>query len=250
MKEGIGNMNYNNNILYGSVMLVFLFAYSLAKSDDNEIYVNQVGATANIDLEQLGSGNIIGGLNSTHGSMTEFDLDGATMTLDVNQIGDNNKMLGDINADSLTGIFDFDGDTNSYTIQVDPGNSNSADNANINVDVDGSTNTMTLDLATNSLASGADIDTIVQGSSNTVHIDLDVDSGTSYIDLDGDSNTVDHNADGYAGVYFKLEHDGSTRSFDIDQQSTQDNDWLRVVSSGSGGSVCINQSDQGTSTSC
>jgi hypothetical protein len=244
-------MNNNfNKMMYGTVMLAFLFAYSLSYSDDNEIYVDQVGATANIDLEQLGSGNIIGGLNSAHGSMTPFDLDGATMTLDVNQIGNNNKMLGDINADTFTGIFDFDGDTNSYTIQVDPGNANSADSSNVNVDVDGSTNTMSLDLATNALSSGADIDTIVQGSSNTVHIDLDVDSGTNYIDLDGDSNTVDYNGDGYAGVYFKLEHDGSTRSFDIDQQSTQDNDWLRVLSNGSGGSVCINQSDQGTSTSC
>ena len=243
------NNNYNK-MIYGTVMLAFLFAYSLSYSDDNEIYVDQVGATANIDLEQLGSGNIIGGLNSAHGSMNPFDLDGATMTLDVNQIGNNNKMLGDINADTFTGIFDFDGDTNSYTIQVDPGNANSADSSNVNVDVDGSTNTMSLDLATNALSSGADIDTIVQGSSNTVHIDLDVDSGTNYIDLDGDSNTVDYNGDGYAGVYFKLEHDGSTRSFDIDQQSTQDNDWLRVLSNGSGGSVCINQSDQGTSTSC
>ena len=243
-------MNDNFNKITAIVFLALLVFAIGTNADDNEIYVDQIGATASIDLEQLGSGNIIGGLNSAHGSMTAFDLDGATMTLDVNQIGNNNKMLGDINADTFTGIFDFDGDTNSYTIQVDPGNANSADSSNVNVDVDGSTNTMTLDLATNSLASGADIDTIVQGSSNTVHIDLDVDSGTSYIDLDGDSNSVDHNADGYAGVYFKLEHDGSTRSFDIDQQSTQDNDWLRVVSSGSGGSVCINQSDQGTSTSC
>ena len=37
---------------------------------DNEIYVDQSGATANIDLEQLGSGNIIGGLNSAAGSLT------------------------------------------------------------------------------------------------------------------------------------------------------------------------------------
>ena len=63
---------------------------------DNEIYVDQSGATANIDLEQLGSGNIIGGLNSSAGSLTALDLDGATMTLDINQIGDTNKFLGDI----------------------------------------------------------------------------------------------------------------------------------------------------------
>ena len=229
---------------------LFLLLSCSAIADDNEIYVDQVGATANIDLEQLGSGNIIGGLQSAHGSMTAFDLDGTTMTLDVNQIGNNNKMLGDINADSFTGIFDFDGDTNLYTIQVDPGNSNSADSSNVNVDVDGSTNTFTLDLATNSLASGADIDTIVQGASNTVNIDLDVDSATNYIDLDGDSNTVNYDGDGYAGAYFKLEHDGNSRSFDVDQQSTQDNDWLRVTSSGNNGSVCINQDDQGTSVGC
>ena len=243
------NNNYNK-MVYGTVMLAFLFAYSLSYSDDNEIYVDQVGATANIDLEQLGSGNIIGGLNSAHGSMTAFDLDGTTMTLDVNQIGNNNKMLGDINSDTFTGLFDFDGDTNTYTIQVDPTNTYSADNSNVNVNVDGSTNTMTLDLATNALASGADVDTIVQGDSNTVHIDLDVDSATNYIDLDGDSNTVDYNGDGYASGYFKLEHDGNTRSFDIDQQSTLDNDWLRITSSGNNGSVCVQQNDQGTSTSC
>ena len=40
---------------------LFLFMFFSAFADDNEIYVDQVGATASIDLEQLGSGNIIGG---------------------------------------------------------------------------------------------------------------------------------------------------------------------------------------------
>jgi|TARA_R100001460_G_scaffold29353_1_gene58418 hypothetical protein len=242
--------NKFNNMFYGTVMLAFLFAYSLSYSDDNEIYVDQAGASASIDIEQLGAGNLVGGLNSSAGSMTPFDLDGASMSLDLNLIGDSNKFLGDITSDSFTGIFDIDGDSNQYTIQVDPNNANSADSSNVNVDIDGSSNTMTLDLATNALASSADIDTIVQGSSNTVHIDLDVDSGTNYIDLDGDSNTVDVVQSGYASGYFKLEHDGNNRSFDIDQTSTQDNDWLRITSSGNAGSVCVQQNDQGSSVGC
>ena len=68
-------------------------------ASDNEIFVDQVGATANIDLEQLGSGNIIGGLLATAGSMTALDLDGTSMTLDINQIGNTNKFLGDMYAD-------------------------------------------------------------------------------------------------------------------------------------------------------
>ena len=70
-------------------LLLLLSVNALAS--DNEIFVDQVGATANIDLEQLGSGNIIGGLTAVAGTMTALDLDGSSMTLDINQIGNNNK---------------------------------------------------------------------------------------------------------------------------------------------------------------
>ena len=60
-------------------MLTALTAYGA----DNEIYVDQSGATANIDLEQLGSGNIMGGLNSVAGTLTALDLDGLNLTLDM-----------------------------------------------------------------------------------------------------------------------------------------------------------------------
>ncbi len=69
---------------------LFLLLPMLAWAD-NEIYINQSGTTANIDLEQLGSGNIIGGLDAISGTMTPLDLDGSNLTLDINQIGDFNK---------------------------------------------------------------------------------------------------------------------------------------------------------------
>ena len=229
-------------------LLLLLSVNALAS--DNEIFVDQVGATANIDLEQLGSGNIIGGLTAVAGTMTALDLDGTSMTLDINQIGNANKFLGDMYADSYTGYFNFDGDTNTFTSKMDPNNTFGADNSNVNVQVTGGSNTMTLDLATVSLASGADIDWIIQGDSNVINSDLDVDSATQYIDLDGDSNTVTYDGDGYAGAYFKLEQDGNSRAFTVDQQSTLDNDWLRITSWGSNGTVCVNQDDQGTAVGC
>ena len=141
---------------------------------DNEIYIDQSGATANIDLEQLGSGNIIGGLNSAAGSLTALDLDGLSLTLDINQLGDTNKFLGDILGDSITGFFEFD----------------------------------------------------------------------------GDSNTLNFTGSGYAGGYFYLDQTGNSRTFNITQSSTQDNDWLKIISNGSNGTVCVIQNDQGTGTSC
>ena len=217
---------------------------------DNEVYVDQSGNNANIDIEQLGSSNIIGGLNAVSGTMTALDLDGLNLTLDINQIGSSNQFLGDILGDSITGFFEFDGDSNSFTIQVDPTNTYGADSSNLNVDVTGSTNTFTLDLATSSMASNTDLDWIINGSGNQLDFDIDYDGGTSYVDIDGDSNTVSFDGQGYAGGYFYLDQTGGSRTFNIQQQSTLDNDWLKILSTGSNGTVCVIQNDGGTAVGC
>ena len=58
------------------LIIALMFAGSVYA--DNEIYIDQSGDNVNIDLEQLGSSNIIGGLNSTNGSMTAAVLTGGT----------------------------------------------------------------------------------------------------------------------------------------------------------------------------
>ena len=227
-------------------MLTALTAYGA----DNEIYIDQSGATANIDLEQLGSGNIIGGLNSVAGTLTALDLDGLNLTLDVNQIGDSNTFLGDILGDSITGFFEFDGDSNAFTIQVDPTNTYGADNSDFNVDATGSNNTFTLDVGTSAMASNTDLDWIINGSSNTLDFDINYDSGTSYVDVDGDSNSITFTGSGYAGGYFYLDQTGNSRTFNIQQLSTLDNDWLKILSTGNSGTVCVIQNDGGTTVGC
>ena len=230
--------------------LVAMMIASPTYGADNEIYIDQSGATANIDLEQLGSGNIIGGLNSVAGTLTALDLDGLNLTLDVNQIGDSNTFLGDILGDNITGFFEFDGDSNAFTIQVDPTNTYGADSSNFNVDTTGSNNTFTLDVGTSAMASNTDLDWIINGSSNTLDFDINYDSGTSYVDVDGDSNSITFTGSGYAGGYFYLDQTGNSRTFNIQQLSTLDNDWLKILSTGNSGTVCVIQNDGGTTVGC
>ena len=218
--------------------------------DDNEIYIDQSGDTANIDMEQLGSGNFIGGLDSTAGSLTAFDLDGDNLTLTLNQIGDSNTFLGDILGDNITGYFNFDGNSNAFTIQVDPTNTYGADSSNFNVQTTGDSNTFSLDVATNAMASNTDLDWIINGSSNTLTFDIDIDGATSYLDIDGDSNTVTYDGDGYANGYFYLDQTGNSRTFNIQQQSTLASDWLKIISNGNSGTLCIIQDDNGTAVGC
>ena len=217
---------------------------------DNEVYIEQSGNNANIDVEQLGSSNIIGGLNAATGNMTPLDLDGLNLTLDINQIGSSNKFLGDILADGITGFFEFDGDSNDFTIQVDPTDTYGADDGDFNVDVTGSSNDFTLDIGTTALASTLDLDWVIQGDSNTLDFDINYDLGTSYVDIDGDSNTVNFSGSGKQGGYFYLDQTGNGRTYNITQSSTLAADWLKIISTGGSGTVCVIQNDGGTSTSC
>jgi hypothetical protein len=55
--------------------LIILLAFlGFMVKADNEIYINQVGATLNLDVEQLGSSNLIGGLDAVSGTMTPLRI--------------------------------------------------------------------------------------------------------------------------------------------------------------------------------
>ena len=234
-------------------LLLLLMLSSTLYGADNEIFIDQSSGSSNtnIDLEQLGSGNIIGGADAAAGSMTALDLDGTALTLDINQIGDSNKFLGDIWADSYTGFFEFDGNSNTFNMSTDETNTYGADSSNVNVDVTGNSNTFTLNQAMVAQATTLDLDWIINGSSNSITAAIDIDAATNYMDVDGSDNAVTYDGDGYAGGYFWLDHTGSNRTFNIQQLSTLDNDWLKIISVGSTTStVCVIQSDGGTSTSC
>ena len=234
-------------------LLLLIFLSTTIFAADNEIFLDQSSGASNtnIDLEQLGSGNIIGGADAAAGSMTALKFSSNGGTLDINQIGDSNKFLGDIVSDSYIGFFEFDGNSNTFNMNTDKTNTYGADSSNVNVDVTGNSNTFTLNHATTALASTLDLDWIISGDSNTITSGINADAATNYVNIDGNDNALTHAASGYAGNYFYLDHDGSNRTFNITQSSTLDNDWLKILSSGTTTStVCVVQNDQGTSTGC
>ena len=233
------------------IFLIFLSLFSVnIFTADNEVSIDQAGATANLDIEQMGSGNLIGGATAVSGTMTPLDLDGTTMTLDINQLGNSNIFKGDIYADNYTGFFEFTGDSNTFSMQTDPDNTYGADSSNVNIQVSGGSNVFTYTQATTAQASALDLDWTINGSNNTITSAIDQDLATNYMNIDGSDNTVTFDGDGYQGAYFHLTHTGGSRPINVSQQSTLDNDWLKITSNGSNGTFCINQNDQGTSTGC
>jgi hypothetical protein len=237
-------------------MRILLLLLSLGVMADNEIYIDQTGDNVNIDIEQLGSSNIIGGLQAVSGSMTAAVLNGGTWTFDINQIGSSNKFLTDgIYGDNFTGFFEFDGDTNAFEFSMDTTGLNGADFVNIFTDVTGSSNDFDWDIAESAGADYLDLDFIYDGDSGDFTFDIDSDYYTAYIDILGDSNTMTLTKTGYGasssdGGYFYLDLNGSTNTLNIKQQSTLALDWLKIESDASNSNICVIQSDGGSTTTC
>lgn len=237
-------------------MRILLLLLSFGLMADNEIYIDQTGNNVAIDLEQLGSSNIIGGDDAIAGTMTKAILNGGSMTLDINQIGSTNKFLTDgIIGENFTGFFEFDGDSNTFEFSMDTTGLNTVDFADINVDVTGSTNTFDWDIGESSGASYLDLDLILDGDDTTLTFDIDSDYYTAYMDIFGDDNTMNLTKSGYGasssdGGYFYLDLDGGNNTLTIKQQSTLALDWLKIESNASNSNICVIQSDGGTTTSC
>lgn len=249
MKEVFGNMN-------NKYFLALFLSFGLL-ADDNEIYVDQSGSSASIDLEQLGSGNLIGGSDSVAGTLTALDLDGTSFTLDINQIGSSNIFRSDaIDGDNFTGFFEFDGDSNVWDILMNSTGLITNDYVNMNVDVTGSSNTFDVAIGEDSSASYLDLDWIITGDSNEFDFTIDYANAINYVDINGSSNTLTFSGSGYGGNtssdsgYFYLDLDGSSNTIDITQESTLARDYLKLITNGSNSNICIIQSDSGTTTSC
>ena len=230
---------------------------SLSIVADNEIYVDQTGNSAAIDLEQQGGSNLIGGSQAETGSMTALDLDGVSMILDINQIGASNVFRSDaIDGDNFTGFFEFSGDSNVFDILMDSTGLIDSDYINMNINVTGSSNTFDLAVAEDDDASYLDLDWIITGGSNEFDYDIDYANAINYVDVNGSSNTINFSGSGYGGTtsadsgYFYLDLDGSSNTLDITQSSTLARDFIKLITNTSNSNICITQNDQGTSTSC
>jgi hypothetical protein len=231
--------------------------FTLSVLADNEIYVDQSGSNASIDLEQLGSSNLIGGTSAVSGTMTVLDLDGASMTLDINQIGSSNIFRSDaIDGGNFTGFFEFEGDSNVWDLLLNSTGLITADYVDLNIDVTGSSNEADIKLAEDADTSYLNLDWIITGDSNIFDFDIDYENAVNYMDVNGSSNTINFTASGYSGTtasdsgYFNLDLDGSSNTFNIIQSSTLARDWLSLITNTSNSNICVVQSDGGTSTTC
>jgi len=174
-------------IVFGALVLTASSSWGA----DNQIYIQQTTTSTNsqIDLEQLGSGNIIA---KNAAATTAMKLNGSNLTFDLNQIGDTNKFLSDINASSSTFNINWTGDSNTFTGLFNSAGTYDIDNMTFTNTILGGNNAITASIGEGADANDASIDWYLNGSDNAITANIAGGAAATNATIDWDINGSDN----------------------------------------------------------
>jgi hypothetical protein len=175
----------------------------------NGIYINQVGDSNSLTINQDGNDNLIAGVGTTTNSILNADITGNNNTTTLSQIGDNNVML-----------FDITGDYNTTTI--DQGGTAGADDNRVEFDLNGDHNTLSVTqkhnngIGTNGHFFALDLD---GDSNNILASQLNDGDKKAFLSVQGDDNDIDLIQQGTGSHYVEIAT-GSDQTVDITQDGS------------------------------
>ena len=223
----------------------------------NDIYIEQVGDTLDLDIVQDGTNNVIGT------STTDVNLDGDDMTFSITQTGSTNSIIADIQGNSYTGTWAFTGDSNTVDLSCDSTSGTNCENVTLNITATGDSNAFTFDIGDTADADGSTIGFTITGDGNVINSNVDgvsaeiavtvnnsssvASSGATSGQLtsSGSGNVVDINISGDGdsiGHTVKIDATGGASSYTVTQSGVNDN-MVDADFAGDDQDVDITQSD-------
>ena len=115
------------------LMALGLSSVVLGATTDNEIFLEQVGDTLTLTIDQIGYGNKFGGTIVSGAVATDMLITGSAITFNLDQIGNSNQLFGPITLDSSAIDMEFTGDSNIFDWAI--GATGSADSLDLHLDV-------------------------------------------------------------------------------------------------------------------
>lgn len=231
-------------VLATIIIIVAIFIY-VCQGFANEIYIQQVGDTLDLDVVQDGTDNVIGT------SSQDVVLTGDTMTFNVTQTGNTNTIAAIIKGTTYTGTWVFTGSSNTVDLLCSSTATGDCDNVTLNITGTGSSQDYTLKIGESADASYAEVTFVVADDGTVITTDIDGQSAKVNVNINKNSSAVstvntldiDITGDGdVAGHEIQLETKGKGNTIVINQSGINDNK-VDLHTNGDGGSVNITQSD-------
>jgi hypothetical protein len=177
-------------------------AQSSVATGPNKVYIEQIGSSNTLTIEQVGGTNMVGGVTETSKTISNTNvttlvpadpsatnygtITGSTNTLAITQTGNNNSAQYNIKGNN--NIYNSTVTGNNNQTQLNIGDVNNANNLrnSVNEVITGNDNLAYTNLVGSDITSALS----VTGSSNQVVQDLKSTNGTSTIDITGSNNIL------------------------------------------------------------
>ena len=214
--------------------LVLLSIFTVTPALANDIYIEQVGDTLDLDITQDGANNVIGT------SSTDVNLDGDDMTFAITQTGSANSIIADIQGNTYTGTWAFTGDSNTVDLSCDSTSGTNCENITLNITATGDSNAFTFDIGDTADADGSTIGFTVTGDGNVINSNVDGESALIAVTVNNSSST----ASGGAASGNNLSSSGSGNVVDINISGDGDANGhtVKIDATGGASSYTVTQS--------
>jgi hypothetical protein len=217
----------------------------------NDIYIEQVGDSLDLDIVQDGSNNVIGT------STTDVTLEGDSMTFSITQQGNSNTIAAVIKGTTYTGTWSFVGSSNTVDLLCSSATTGNCDTVTLNITTTGDSNTFDFDIGETADASSSTVAFTLTGDNSDVVAAIDGQSVAATVTVDnsaslattsassdeGNAITLDIDGDGdVEGNTVILDITGGGSTYDVTQSGVNDN-YVDATFDGDSQDVDITQSD-------
>lgn len=214
--------------------MVFVLSFLIGTAAwANEIYIDQIGDSLDLDIVQDGTDNQFGD------STTDVTLSGDDMTFSVTQSGNGNDIAAVIKGVTYTGTWSFTGDYNTVDLLCSSSATGDCDTVTLNISTTGDSNTYDFDIGETADASSSNVSFTVTGDNNVIATTIDGVSAAVSVTLNNSSSlaTTSANSDAGNNIDIDIAGDGDTNGHTVTLDIT-----------GGGSTYTINQSGIGDNT--
>lgn len=214
------------------ISLVIIGFLTLASSAvGNDIYIEQVGDTLDLDIVQDGQNNVIG-TNTQSVVLGSVGNASDSMTFDITQTGDNNVITAQILGTTYTGTWVFTGDGNEVDLLCSSSASGNCQSVTLNITGTGDDQDYTINIGESADADGATIAFTVTDDDTIITTDVNGTSAAITVNVDANSsvvataNTIDIDVTGdgdSAGHTITLDTKGKGNNISLNQSGVYDN---------------------------
>ena len=242
-----------------SILMILAVLAVSSTAFANDIYIEQVGDTLDLDIVQDGTDNEFGD------STTDATLTGDDMTFSITQTGDSNKIDAIIKGNDYTGTWAFTGDSNEVNMKCASTSAVDCETVTVNITTTGDDNIFKVFIGENSDADNLAANFTVTGDGNVVDVNNDATASDVTVTLNNASSTASGTINnvgsglttGQGGNYVDIDQSGAGDSaghsitlgvvgggnnIKVLQSGVKDNK-VDMTMQGDGGDVNISQTD-------